>query len=109
MRSMQQILTLSHLAALLNPIISSSSVITLLTTFAAVFDEPGLRASRGDDCVRIVVESLLRLGGTHGEGTEGLRGAVQTYLATRRVEEELFGEGDAGSQYEDVSSLLLRC
>lgn len=102
-----QVLTLSHLAALLNPIIASSAVITLLTTFAEVFDEPGLRASRGDDCVRIIVESLLRMGGTHGEGAEGLRGAVQNYLATRRIEEEIFGEGDAGSQHEDVSCYCL--
>lgn len=99
-----QVLLFAHLASIPTsaPLISSTSLTTLLTSFVAVLDEPGLRAARGDECVRIIVEALLRLGGG-AVGTETLRDGVQSYLAGRRVEKELFGDADTSGQFEDVS------
>lgn len=120
-----QVLLFAHLARLptpsssSSPLISPSSLTTLLASFISVLDEPGLRASRGDECLRIVVEALLRLGpapaapegeapaddaeGGGEEGQERLREGVQSYLSARRVERELFGDRDSADQWEDVS------
>lgn len=81
----------------------------LLSSFVAVLDEPGLRAARGDECVRIIVESLLRLGRDGSAGTEALRDGVQVYLAARKLEKDLFSDADNASQYEDVSFSVLAC
>lgn len=104
-----QVLLFAHLSSLpsASPLIAASSLTTLLSSFVAVLDEPGLRASRGDECVRIIVEALLRLGGD-AVGTEGLRDGVQSYLANRRVEKELFSDAETSAQFEDVR-IVSRC
>ncbi|ORY91755.1 MIF4G like-domain-containing protein [Leucosporidium creatinivorum] len=88
------------------PLVSPSSLITLLSSFTSVLDEPGLRAARGDECVRIVVEALLHLDRAT-EGTEGLRDSVQSYLAARRLDKELFADAETAGQYEDHLEILI--
>ncbi|CEQ40467.1 SPOSA6832_02087, partial [Sporobolomyces salmonicolor] len=94
-----------------SPLIASTSLTTLLTSFVSVLDEPGLRAARGDECVRIIVEALLRLeGATEGSGVETLREGVHNYLGARRIERELFADEETKGQWADplenlVSSL----
>lgn len=65
-------------------------------------DEPGLRAARGDECARIIVEGLLRLGRDGSSGTEALRDSVQVYLAARKIEKDIFGDAENSGQFEDV-------
>lgn len=90
------------------PLIDPTSFATLLSSFVAVLDEPGLRAARGDECVRIIVEALLRLP-RDAVGTESLRDGVQTYLAGRKFDRELFGDANIVGQYEDVSQTFRCC
>ena len=96
-----QILYFAHLATLPTPLVTSSSVVALLSVFLGVLEEPGLRASRGDECVRIIVEGLLRLGSAV-EGTDGLRDGVQAYLTSRKINTELFEDKDTAGQLQDV-------
>ncbi|GAA5937525.1 hypothetical protein JCM10213_007267 [Rhodosporidiobolus nylandii] len=96
----------AHLTALppSSPLLSVSSLLTLLTSFVSVLDEPGLRAARGDECVRIIVEALLRLDATAVAGDVGidtLRDGVQGYLASRRIERELFADEETKGQWQD--------
>ncbi|KAL8276473.1 hypothetical protein RQP46_011123 [Phenoliferia psychrophenolica] len=88
------------------PLVSSASLVVLLTSFTAVLNEPALRAARGDECVRVVVESLLRLGPSKAGETGGLRDAVQSYLAGRRIDREVFG-GETAADLEDKLDILV--
>lgn len=90
-----------------NPLISATSLTVLLSAFSSVLDEPGLRSARGDECVRIIVESLLRLGRDGSSGTESLRDSVQVYLAARKIEKDIFGDAENASQFEDVRAKYL--
>ncbi|GAA6014699.1 hypothetical protein JCM10207_006907 [Rhodosporidiobolus poonsookiae] len=93
-----------------SPIVSASSLITLLSSFVAVLDEPGLRAARGDECVRIIVEALLRLDTSLVDADSGLntlRDGVQGYLASRRVERELFADEETKGQWQDPLEQLI--
>ncbi|GAA5870142.1 hypothetical protein JCM8547_006899 [Rhodosporidiobolus lusitaniae] len=93
-----------------SPLISVSSLITLLTSFVSVLDEPGLRAARGDECVRIIVEALLRLDSAAiaGEvGIDTLRDGVQGYLSSRRIEMELFADEETKGQWQDPLEQLV--
>lgn len=92
-----------HLATLPKPLVSPSSVVALLTSFLAVLDEPGLHAARGDECVKIIVEALLRLGPSV-DGTDGLKDGVRAHLDARKLDRAIFGEEDVARQFEDVSS-----
>lgn len=94
------------MAALPAPLVSTSSFIALLSSFAAVLDEPGLLASRGDENVRIIVEGLLRLG-PDAVGTEPIRKTVQNYISTRKIGLSLFGDVESAGQFEDVGFQLL--
>lgn len=84
------------------PTVSPASLITLLSAFVKVLDEPGLRAARGDECVRIIVEALLHFG-TEQPGIEDLKNSVQNYLSSRRIDRGLFGDAETAGQFEDVS------
>lgn len=99
-----QVLLFAHLTQVPTPtpLVSLSSLNTLLSSFISVVDEPGLRAARGDECVRIVVEALLRLG-PGAEETESLRDGMQSYLAARRLDTELFADAETSGQYKDAS------
>lgn len=88
------------------PTISPDSLIALLGAFVRVLDEPGLRAARGDECVRIIVETLLHYGPDQA-GTDSLQNSVQTYLSSRRIDRGLFGDAETAGQFEDVSGVEL--
>ncbi|KAK4055782.1 Nuclear cap-binding protein subunit 1 [Microbotryomycetes sp. JL201] len=81
------------------PLVTLSSLLALLSSFAAVLDEPGLRAARGDECVRIVAETILRLGNV--EGTDALKDSLQSYISARKIDKELFAAPGCQEQYED--------
>lgn len=106
-----QVILFAHLTRLpaSSPVISTSSLVNLLTSFVAVLDEPGLRASRGDECARIIVEALLRLdAATLADPTiDTLRDGVQAYLSSRRIERELFADREHQSQWNDPLEQLV--
>ncbi|KAM0788666.1 hypothetical protein ACM66B_002765 [Microbotryomycetes sp. NB124-2] len=81
------------------PLVTLSSLLSLLSSFVAVLDEPGLRAARGDECVRIVAEAILRLGNI--EGTDSLKDSLHSYVAARKIDKQLFASPDCQEQYED--------
>ncbi|GAA6063502.1 hypothetical protein JCM10212_004764 [Sporobolomyces blumeae] len=85
------------------PLVAVSSLMTLLTSFLSVLDEPGLRAARGDECVRIIVEALLRTDGSDAEssGVETLKTGVQNYMAGRRIEKDVFADEETKAQWVD--------
>lgn len=87
-----------------SPVVSASSLVNLLASFVSVLDEPGLRAARGDECVRIIVEALLRLdeNALAESGVETLRDGVQSYLSSRRIEKDLFADESTKAQWQDV-------
>ncbi|GAA5965784.1 hypothetical protein JCM3765_007346 [Sporobolomyces pararoseus] len=105
-----------------SPLIASTSLLTLLSSFLSVLDEPGLRLSRGDECVRIIVESLLRIeGGDEGAyqaagGLESLKEGISNYLELRKdlilkSGKESFADEETREQWVDnlqglVNSLL---
>ncbi|GAA5893972.1 hypothetical protein JCM8208_001295 [Rhodotorula glutinis] len=92
-----------------SPVISTSSLVNLLTSFVAVLDEPGLRASRGDECARIIVEALLRLDASTlaDPSIDTLRDGVQAYLSSRRIVRELFAEREHQAQWNDSLEQLV--
>ncbi|GAA5895142.1 hypothetical protein JCM6882_008291 [Rhodosporidiobolus microsporus] len=102
----------AHLTALppSAPLVSLPSLITLLASFLSVLDEPGLRAARGDDCVRVIVEALLRVEADKLAGESGvdtLRDGVQGYLGSRRVEREVFADEENREQWQDPLEQLV--
>ncbi|BGP23709.1 Nuclear cap-binding protein subunit 1 [Rhodotorula toruloides] len=92
-----------------SPVVSASSLVNLLASFVSVLDEPGLRAARGDECVRIIVEALLRLDenalAESGVGT--LRDGVQAYLSSRRIDNDLFADEASKAQCQDPLEQLV--
>lgn len=91
------------------PLVAPTSLMTLLSSFLSVLDEPGLRLSRGDECVRIIVEALLRLeGGDEGAfqaagGLETLKEGIQGYVDARKVGKDAFADEETKEQWVDVS------
>ena len=75
--------SLTSLPSTTAPLVSSASLIVLLTSFTAVLSEPGLRAARGDECVRVVVEAMLRMSTT--SETDGLREQIGRASCRERV------------------------
>jgi 2-phospho-L-lactate transferase/gluconeogenesis factor (CofD/UPF0052 family) len=68
-------------------------------------DEPGVRAIRGDEAVRVIVEALLR---TQGESVdesqvEPIIDAIKSYLSGRKLDRALFADEKLHEQFEDVS------
>ena len=78
------------------PVVTVSSLLSLLNSFVSVLDEPGLKATRGDECVRIIIEALLRLDSTalSEPAVEMLREGIEGYVSSRRIEKELFADGE---------------
>ncbi|BGO90576.1 hypothetical protein NBRC10512_005296 [Rhodotorula toruloides] len=92
-----------------SPVISASSLVNLLASFISVLDEPGLRAARGDECVRIIVEALLRFdeNALAEPGVDTLRDGVQSYLSSRRIEKDLFADEATKVQWQDPLEQLV--
>jgi len=91
------------------PVVTVSSLLSLLNSFVSVLDEPGLKATRGDECVRIIIEALLRLDSTalSEPAVEMLREGIEGYVSSRRIEKELFADGENQAQWLDVSWQVL--
>lgn len=91
------------------PVVTVSSLLSLLNSFVSVLDEPGLKATRGDECVRIIIEALLRLDSTalSEPAVEMLREGIEGYVSSRRIEKELFADGENQAQWLDVSWQIL--
>ncbi|KDE05505.1 hypothetical protein MVLG_04099 [Microbotryum lychnidis-dioicae p1A1 Lamole] len=100
---------LTSIPAPIVPVVKVSSLLALLQPFAAVLGEAGLRASRGDECARIIAETLLRATSISSDDDETLRDAVDLYLARRKLEKELFGDPETTSQFEDRLESLVSC
>lgn len=85
------------------PVVTVSSLLSLLNSFVSVLDEPGLKATRGDECVRIIIEALLRLDSTalSEPAVEMLREGIEGYVSSRRIEKELFADGENQAQWLD--------
>ncbi|GAA5927562.1 Sto1p [Sporobolomyces koalae] len=96
-----------------SPLVASTSLLTLLSSFLSVLDEPGLRLSRGDECVRIIVEALLRLeGGDEGAfaaagGLDSLREGIQAYADARKVGKDAFADEETKGQWVDTLEYLV--
>ncbi|GAA5880762.1 hypothetical protein JCM16303_004343 [Sporobolomyces ruberrimus] len=95
------------------PLVAPTSLMTLLSSFLSVLDEPGLRLSRGDECVRIIVEALLRLeGGDEGAfqaagGLETLKEGIQGYVDARKVGKDAFADEETKEQWVDTLEYLV--
>ncbi|SCV70543.1 BQ2448_3305 [Microbotryum intermedium] len=100
---------LTSIPAPVVPVVKVSSLLALLQPFAAVLGEAGLRASRGDECARIIAETLLRATSVTSDDDETLRDAVDLYLARRKLQKELFGDSETTSQFEDHLESLVSC
>ena len=106
----------AHLASLPRPLVDASSLLTLLhaSFILPLENEPGLRAERGDELVRVVLETLLRLSPGTGvmqagnETLESIRTGVQTYMSARQVDRHFLG-GESGNaeQWIDVGQIVL--
>ena len=104
----------AHLASLPRPLVDASSLLTLLhaSFLLPLENEPGLRAERGDELVRVVLETVLRLSPATGvmqagnETLESIRTGVQTYMSARQVDRQFLG-GESGNaeQWIDVGRL----
>ena len=109
--SNSQLHLFAHLASLPRPLVDASSLLTLLhaSFILPLENEPGLRAERGDELVRVVLETLLRLSPGTGvmqagnETLESIRTGVQTYMSARQVDRQFLG-GESGNakQWTDV-------
>jgi len=80
------------LASLPRPLIQPKSLLELLSLsfLNALDNEPGLRAERGDEVARVVLETLLRLdlannGGEMGDAVNSIKQSLQNYLSSRNV------------------------
>ncbi|KAM0746015.1 hypothetical protein T439DRAFT_307230 [Meredithblackwellia eburnea MCA 4105] len=90
-----------------HPIVDPFSLLVLLRTFTSALSDPGIRAGRGDECVRIVVESVLRLGYEYNDPVlDELKDELKKYMAARIVDREVFG-GDLAVDLEDRLRILI--
>lgn len=101
----------AHLASLPKPLVDPQSLLSLLRdSFVSVLEnEPGLRAERGDELVRVVLETLLRLapsgsGGLDADSLEGIKSGIQGYMASRQLDTAFLASGTGNeAQWVDVS------
>ena len=101
----------AHLASLPKPLVDSSSLLSLLqNSFVSVLEnEPGLRAERGDELVRVVLETLIRLSSDNGlnaDSLEGIKSGIQGYMTSRQLDIAFLSSGTGNeTQWIDVSFL----
>lgn len=104
----------ANLATLPKPLISISSLLSLLNqSFIFVLEnEFSLRAERGDELVRVVLETLLRIPQTYlqdsndSETLEAIRNGLANYMNSRSLDLSFLGDNINQEQWNDVSSLL---
>jgi len=98
----------AHLASLPKPLISSDSLLALLqqSFVTALENELGLRAERGDELVRVVLESLLRLANVDANNDTliSISQGIGAYMQSRELDiKYLTGENELNGQWVDVS------
>lgn len=99
----------AHLATLPKPLISISSVLSLLNqSFIFVLEnEFSLRAERGDELVRVVLETLLRIPSDKLEGQnealEAIKSGLSNYMGSRELDLSFLGDKVNETQWLDVS------
>lgn len=99
----------AHLASLPKPLISSDSLLALLqqSFVTALENELGLRAERGDELVRVILESLLRLANVDANNDTliSISQGVGNYMQSRELDiKYLTGKDELSSQWVDVSN-----
>lgn len=100
----------AHLATLPKPLISIASLLSLLNqSFIFVLEnEFSLRAERGDELVRVVLETLLRLPGQSLVGQEeavnAIKNGLANYMNSRQLDVAFLGDHINESQWIDVSA-----
>ncbi|CAH7685100.1 MIF4G like-domain-containing protein [Phakopsora pachyrhizi] len=98
-----------HLHSLSRPLVSSQSLLALLRAiFNATTDELTCAGARADECLRMVVEGLLRSrllkvedDDLKKEVAELIESIRVHMVVNRRIERSLFNEAEALSQYID--------
>lgn len=104
----------ANLATLPKPLISISSLLSLLNqSFIFVLEnEFSLRAERGDELVRVVLETLLRIPSEYLQGQnetlEAIRNGLGNYMGSRSLDLAFLGDKINESQWIDVSPPLLQ-
>lgn len=94
----------SSLASLPTKLISPASLYSLLNSFASVLDEPGVKAPRAAEFVRIVAASLFRFTIGDDHGADQLVSSLNSYVQDTRVIQPGFLVDDKnGSKIDDVS------
>jgi hypothetical protein len=99
----------AHLATLPKPLISVTSLLSLLNqSFIFVLEnEFSLRAERGDELVRVVLETLLRIPAQQLEGQaealDAIRNGLTNYMGSRQLDLAFLGDKINESQWLDVS------
>lgn len=108
----------AHLATLPKPLISITSLLSLLNqSFIFVLEnEFSLRAERGDELVKVVLETLLRIPAEKLQGQnealealEAIRSGLSNYMSSRELDLSFLGDSVNESQWLDVSLLRLSC
>lgn len=100
----------AHLATLPKPLISIASLLSLLNqSFIFVLEnEFSLRAERGDELVRVVLETLLRIPSHKLEGQnealEAIKSGLSNYMGSRELDLSFLGDKVNEKQWLDVSS-----
>lgn len=104
----------ANLATLPKPLISISSLLSLLNqSFIFVLEnEFSLRAERGDELVRVVLETLLRIPSEYLQGQnetlDAIRNGLGNYMGSRSLDLAFLGDKINESQWIDVSSPLMQ-
>lgn len=90
-------------------LIDPYSLIGVLSTVAAVLEEPGIRTGRGDVAARILIDSIFRLyasGNFEIASLNNLKQSLQNYIGARAAVANLVINEEARKQYYDVSNLM---
>jgi hypothetical protein len=99
----------AHLATLPKPLISITSLLSLLNqSFIFVLEnEFSLRAERGDELVKVVLETLLRIPAEklqgQNEALEAIKSGLSNYMNSRELDLSFLGDKVNESQWLDVS------
>lgn len=99
----------ANLATLPKPLISISSLLSLLNqSFIFVLEnEFTLRAERGDELVRVVLETLLRVPAESLQGQnetmDAIRNGLNNYMSSRELDMSFLADAVNVSQWQDVS------
>lgn len=100
----------AHLASLPKPLVDAGSLLNLLrdSFVSALENEPGLRAERGDELVRVVLETLIRLSADRGldaDALEGIKAGIAGYMTSRQLDTAFLASGTGNEgQWVDVSA-----